>query len=48
MADLATDDPRAADWERRLRPPVLIAAVAVLGMLATFGVNHLHRRATQG
>lgn len=34
MADLATDDPRAAAWERRLRPPVVIAAIAVLPLLA--------------
>lgn len=34
MADLATDDPRAARWERRLRPPVLAAAFAVLPLLA--------------
>jgi len=34
MADLATDDPRAARWEQRLRPPVLVAAVAVLPLLA--------------
>jgi len=34
MADLATDDPRAARWERRLRAPVLAAAVAVLPLLA--------------
>ena len=30
MADLATDDPRAARWERRLRAPVIVAALAVL------------------
>jgi hypothetical protein len=34
MTDLATDDPRAAYWERRLRAPVLVAAVAVLPLLA--------------
>lgn len=34
MADLATDDPRAAAWERRLRMPVIVAAVAVLPLLA--------------
>jgi hypothetical protein len=34
MADLATDDPRAHAWERRLRPLVLSAAVAVLPLLA--------------
>ena len=34
MADLATDDPRGATWERRLRAPVLIAAVAILPLLA--------------
>ncbi len=41
MADLATDDPRAAAWERRLRPPVLIAAVAVLPLLALH-LTHPH------
>jgi len=35
MADLATDDPRAALWERRLRPPVLAAAFAVLPLHLT-------------
>lgn len=34
MADLATDDPRGAAWERRLRAPVIVAAVAVLPLLA--------------
>ena len=34
MADLATDDPRAALWERRLRGPVIVAAIAVLPLLA--------------
>ena len=34
MADLATDDPRAARWERRLRGPVIVAAIAVLPLLA--------------
>ena len=34
MADLATDDPHGASWERRLRPPVLAAAFAVLPLLA--------------
>ena len=34
MADLATTDPRAAAWERRLLAPVIAAAVAVLPLLA--------------
>ena len=41
MADLATDDPRGADWERRLRTPVLVAAVAVLPLLALH-LTHPH------
>ena len=41
MADLAKDDPRGALWERRLRPPVLIAAVAVLPLLALH-LTHPH------
>jgi hypothetical protein len=41
MADLATDDPRRALWERRLRPPVLLAAVAVLPLLALH-LTHPH------
>ena len=41
MADLATDDPRAARWERRLRPPVLAAAFAVLPLLALY-LTHPH------
>jgi len=41
MADLATDDPRGARWERRLRPPVLIAAVVVLPVLALH-LTHPH------
>jgi hypothetical protein len=41
MADLATDDPRGAYWERRLRAPVLIAAVAVLPLLALH-LTHPH------
>lgn len=41
MADLATADPRAAAWERRLRPAVLIAAVAVLPLLALH-LTHPH------
>ena len=41
MADLATDDPRGALWERRLRAPVLIAAVAVLPLLALH-LTHPH------
>lgn len=34
MADLATDDPRAAAWEARLRKPVIAAALAVLPLVA--------------
>jgi len=34
MADLATTDPHAAAWERRLQPPVIVAAIAVLPLLA--------------
>jgi hypothetical protein len=41
MADLATDDPRAAAWERRLRAPVIVAAVAVLPLLALH-LTHPH------
>ena len=41
MADLATDDPRGAAWERRLRAPVVIAAVAVLPLLALH-LTHPH------
>jgi hypothetical protein len=41
MADLATDDPRGAAWERRLRPPVLLAAFAVLPLLALH-LTHPH------
>ena len=41
MADLATDDPRGALWERRLRGPVLVAAVAVLPLLALH-LTHPH------
>jgi len=41
MADLATDDPRAAAWERRLRMPVIVAAVAVLPLLALH-LTHPH------
>jgi hypothetical protein len=41
MADLAADDPRAAAWERRLRPAVLTAAVAVLPLLALH-LSHPH------
>ena len=41
MADLATDDLRAARWERRLRGPVLSAAVAVLPLLALH-LTHPH------
>lgn len=41
MADLATDDPHAAAWERRLRLPVIVAAVAVLPLLALH-LTHPH------
>ena len=41
MTGLATDDPRAAAWERRLRAPVLTAAVAVLPLLALH-LTHPH------
>lgn len=41
MADLAKDDPRGARWERRLRPPVLAAAFAVLPLLALH-LTHPH------
>jgi hypothetical protein len=41
MADLATDDPRAALWERRLLTPVVVAAVAVLPLLALH-LTHPH------
>ena len=41
MADLATDDPRAARWERRLRAPVIVAALAVLPLLA-LSLTHPH------
>lgn len=41
MADLATDDPRAAAWERRLLAPVVVAAVAVLPLLALH-LTHPH------
>jgi hypothetical protein len=41
MADLARDDPRAAAWERRLRPAVLGAAVGVLPLLALH-LTHPH------
>jgi len=34
MADLATNDPRAARWEARFRAPVIVAALAVLPLLA--------------
>lgn len=34
MADLATDDPRGAAWEARLRLPILLAALAVLPLVA--------------
>ncbi len=41
MADLATADPRGARWERRLRAPVIVAAVAVLPLLALH-LTHPH------
>ncbi|MEA2223972.1 MAG: hypothetical protein QOH83_2348 [Solirubrobacteraceae bacterium] len=41
MAGLATDDHRAAAWERRLRAPVLTAAIAVLPLLALH-LTHPH------
>lgn len=41
MADLATHDPHAAAWERRLRGPVIAAAVAVLPLLALH-LTHPH------
>ncbi len=41
MADLANDDRRGAVWERRLRRPVLVAAVAVLPLLALH-LTHPH------
>lgn len=41
MADLATTDPRAAAWERRLLAPVIAAAVAVLPLLALH-LSHPH------
>jgi hypothetical protein len=41
MADLATTDPRAAAWERRLLAPVIAAAVAVLPLLALH-LTHPH------
>ena len=41
MADLAKDDPRGARWERRLRPPALAAAFAVLPLLALH-LTHPH------
>jgi hypothetical protein len=41
MADLAIDDRRAAVWERRLRIPVIAAAVAVLPLVALH-LTHPH------
>ncbi len=41
MADLASDDPRAAAIEARLRPAVLIAALAVLPLVA-LSLTHPH------
>ena len=34
MASLATSDPRAAAWEARFKPPIIVAALAVLPLLA--------------
>ncbi|MBA3746908.1 MAG: hypothetical protein H0W96_05365 [Solirubrobacterales bacterium] len=34
MAAPLTDDPRAAAWEARFRPPIIVAALAVLPLLA--------------
>ena len=41
MAAPPSDDPRAARWEARLRPPVLVAAFAVLPLLA-LSLSHPH------
>lgn len=41
MADLATDDPRAAAWEARFHAPVLAAALAVLPLVA-LSLTHPH------
>ena len=41
MADLAETDPRGAAWERKLRGPVIGAAVAVLPLLALH-LTHPH------
>ncbi len=41
MADLASTDPRAAAWERRLFVAVIVAAVAVLPLLALH-LTHPH------
>ena len=41
MADLATDDLRAAAWERRLLAPMIVAAIAVLPLLALH-LTHPH------
>lgn len=41
MADLATDDPRGAAWEARLRPAILAAALAVLPLVA-LSLTHPH------
>jgi hypothetical protein len=41
VADLASDDPRAAAIEARLRPAVLIAALAVLPLVA-LSLTHPH------
>ena len=41
MADLATDDPRAARWEARFRTPIVVAALAVLPLLA-LSLTHPH------
>jgi hypothetical protein len=41
MPDIATDDRRAAAWEARLRPAVLLAALAVLPLVA-LSLTHPH------
>ncbi|MBW3607335.1 MAG: hypothetical protein KY463_03095 [Actinobacteria bacterium] len=42
MADLATDDPRGARWERRMRGPVLVAAAAAVLPLLALHLTHPH------
>src|SRR5215207_5540103 len=41
MAPGATDDPRAATWEKRFRGPIIVAALAVLPLLA-LSLTHPH------